>query len=286
MITGFNTDVTYGKTVYHVQTEDKGVQNPLIESLIYVKGAILDSHRTYYQSFLESQAFSESRLQKILEFQHRQIVAAIKKGQFRKGMNLRAYVDDNFVFNLEGPKAQNYSESNTLSSDTKVGNKKDSSSRTRPETEEFSQTRRVAIPKPSPLHEIGQGSPRHQPQLEPNPNRIEFAIDANEVAELSVEQGIEICVEGSKDFSGGSHVDLYLYVQSRQNRVRLENVQVIVKIIGTTFSPRLYAGKTDKNGCLRMNFNLPAYSVGSAALIIQASTGLGNDEIKYLIRRK
>jgi hypothetical protein len=100
------------------------------------------------------------------------------------------------------------------------------------------------------------------------------------------DRGIEICVEGSKEFVGGSHVDLGLFVQSRGGRLRLENVQVIVKIIGTTFSPRLYAGKTDKSGALRMNFNLPAYSAGSAALIIQASTPLGNDEIKYLIKRK
>ena len=38
MITGFNTDVKYKGTVFHVQTEDKGVANPIIESLIYKGG--------------------------------------------------------------------------------------------------------------------------------------------------------------------------------------------------------------------------------------------------------
>lgn len=286
MITGFNTDVKYGETVYHVQTEDKGVHNPLIESLIYVKGAILDSHRTYYRNFLESRAFSESTLQKILEFQHRQIVATIKKGQFQKGMKLRAYVEGNFVFELEGRKGEDSSESITLSPGLKVSPKKNASSKAGIKTEELVQAKGGGTPTTPAVPEISRGSNRHQPRTEPNSNRIEFAIEANEIAEISTEPGIEICVEGSKDFIGGSHVDLKLYVQSRQNRVRLENAQVIVKIIGTTFSPRLYAGKTDKNGCLRMNFNLPSYSVGSAALIVQASTGLGNDEIKYLIRRK
>jgi len=286
MITGFNTDVKHGETVYHVQTEDKGIQNPLIESLIYVKGAILDSHRTYYRDFLESQAFSESTLQKILEFQHRQIVAAIKKGQFQIGMNLRAYVEGDFVFEFQGAKAETSSEGITLSPSPKVNSKKSIPSSIEFKTEEFSQTKQAGTRSSTPFPEVGGGSPRHEPQIEPKSSRIEFAIGANEVAELSIEQGIEICVESSKDFIGGSHVDLKLYVQGRQNRARLENAQVIVKIIGTTFPPRLYAGKTDKNGCLHMNFNLPSYSVGSAALIVQASKGPVNDEIKYLIKRK
>ena len=81
MITGFNTDVKVADTVYHVQTEDKGTANPLIESLIYVKGAILDSYRTYYATFLNSGNFKEGLLQRILEFQHRQIVGSIRKGK-------------------------------------------------------------------------------------------------------------------------------------------------------------------------------------------------------------
>ena len=43
MITGFNTDVKYRGVVYHVQTEDKGEGNPMIETLIYKGGEILGS---------------------------------------------------------------------------------------------------------------------------------------------------------------------------------------------------------------------------------------------------
>ena len=32
MVTGFNTDVEHAGRVYHVQTEDKGAGNPLIET--------------------------------------------------------------------------------------------------------------------------------------------------------------------------------------------------------------------------------------------------------------
>ena len=48
VITGFNTDVKYRGVVYHVQTEDKGTSNPVIETLIYRGGEILGSRRLPY----------------------------------------------------------------------------------------------------------------------------------------------------------------------------------------------------------------------------------------------
>ncbi len=36
MVTGFNTDVQHDGKIYHVQTEDKGVDNPLIEIVLPV----------------------------------------------------------------------------------------------------------------------------------------------------------------------------------------------------------------------------------------------------------
>ena len=48
MITGFNTDVEYNGRIYHVQTEDRGSSNPVIESLVYAGGEVLASVRTPY----------------------------------------------------------------------------------------------------------------------------------------------------------------------------------------------------------------------------------------------
>ena len=279
MITGFNTDVRCGDKVFHVQTEDKGVGNPLIESLIYVKGAILDAHRTNYREFLQSDAFSEPMLQRILEFQHRQIVSCIRKGKFQKGMALQAYVEGRFVFELADSKNAVSSDTSRHTESSIVGIERDPKQKSRPDA-----ITPVVSPQPSSQLEPANPGIPHSPQANRS-NRIELAIDCTETADATQEQGIEICVDGSKEFVGGSHVDLSLFVQSRQGGMRLENVQVVIKIIGTTFSPRLYVGKTDKSGNLRMHFNLPNYSVGSAALIIQASTSLGSDEIKYLIRR-
>jgi hypothetical protein len=281
MITGFNTDVKCGDRVFHVQTEDKGAANPLIESLIYVKGAILDAHRTNYKSFLQSETFSESILQRILEFQHRQIVSSIKKGKFQKGMPLEAYVEGPFIFELADVTNNLVNKaSGSLPPDALL------TAEPAPESPETISPPSSISQPPSLQREVLPTPPVSVHPLLARPTRIDLAIDSSAASDLLTEQGIEICVEGSKEFVGGSHVDLSLSVLSRQGRLRLENVQVIIKIIGTTFSPRLYAGKTDKSGVLHMNFNLPSYSAGSAALIIQASTALGNDEIKYLIRRR
>jgi len=43
VITGYNTDVEFDGVVYHVQTEDKGLDTPVILSLVYSGGAILAS---------------------------------------------------------------------------------------------------------------------------------------------------------------------------------------------------------------------------------------------------
>lgn len=80
MLTGFNTDIEYAGTTYHVQTEDRGGKNPLIESLIYVGGEILASRRTEYRNLLEAGA-DENAIRILMERQHRAIVEAIRSGR-------------------------------------------------------------------------------------------------------------------------------------------------------------------------------------------------------------
>ena len=80
MITGFNTDIEHDGVVYHVQTEDKGLETPIILSLVYVGGAILASKRAPYQDLI-AQGFSDEVLSERLKRQHRLICAAINSGR-------------------------------------------------------------------------------------------------------------------------------------------------------------------------------------------------------------
>ncbi len=80
VITGFNTDIVYEGITYHVQTEDKGLETPLILSLVYDGGTILASKRAPYDDLLVDQ-FDEQILNQRLKKQHMLICAAIRGGR-------------------------------------------------------------------------------------------------------------------------------------------------------------------------------------------------------------
>jgi hypothetical protein len=81
VITGFNTDVRYRGLVYHVQTEDKGRENPLIETLIYKGGEILASRRLPYSELVRD-ADAEKTIAHLMEEQHKAMILEVKRGKF------------------------------------------------------------------------------------------------------------------------------------------------------------------------------------------------------------
>ena len=81
MITGYNTDIKHNERLFHVQTEDKGVANPTIESLIYSGGKIIASRQYSYASLLR-QGYSEKAIQELLDSQHRKMLRDIRGGKY------------------------------------------------------------------------------------------------------------------------------------------------------------------------------------------------------------
>lgn len=79
VLTGFNTDIKHSGTTYHVQTEDKGRANPLVESLVYTSGEILYTRRTPYHDLVE-QNVDRQAIATLMERQHRAIVDAVQIG--------------------------------------------------------------------------------------------------------------------------------------------------------------------------------------------------------------
>jgi hypothetical protein len=84
VITGFNTDVKYRGVVYHVQTEDKGTANPLIETLIYKGGEILGSRRLPYADLVKAPD-DEATITRLMEDQHKAMIMEVKRGKFEPG---------------------------------------------------------------------------------------------------------------------------------------------------------------------------------------------------------
>ena len=80
VLTGYNTDIDNAGTTYHVQTEDKGRSNPIVESLVYARGEILYSRRTSYQDLVDEQV-ENSAIATLMERQHHTIIEVIRRGR-------------------------------------------------------------------------------------------------------------------------------------------------------------------------------------------------------------
>ena len=81
MLTGFNTDIKFNDVVYHIQTEPR--KDAGLETTVYVKSAGIHSFRSSYQDLLNSPDYSEDKLKRMLEDQHRQVIARIRGGEIR-----------------------------------------------------------------------------------------------------------------------------------------------------------------------------------------------------------
>ncbi|GAC1666430.1 MAG: hypothetical protein NVS9B4_22130 [Candidatus Acidiferrum sp.] len=80
MIFGFNTNVKAGNSTYHVQTEDRGLANALIDTVVYCGGRIIHRHTGNYLDLLPLDADREAALKLRLDEQHRGVVEAIRSG--------------------------------------------------------------------------------------------------------------------------------------------------------------------------------------------------------------
>jgi hypothetical protein len=80
MITGYNTDIRYREKVFHVQTEDKGLGNPTIESVVYFGGQVLAAKRSSYADLIQEGKGNDA-ISTRMDHQHRMMIAAIRAGK-------------------------------------------------------------------------------------------------------------------------------------------------------------------------------------------------------------
>lgn len=81
MLVGYNDNITYKGKVYHVQTEDSGLKNPVIVTLLYFKGVILASKKTNYSHLIGSKDIKEN-VRKLMQEQHKAILKELIAGKF------------------------------------------------------------------------------------------------------------------------------------------------------------------------------------------------------------
>lgn len=94
MIVGFNTDIKYRNEIFHIQTEEKGDNNPTIETLVYHNGEILLSRRISY-GHLKELPDMRNRVKKMMKVQHDEVGNELKKGKFLHMLSLETQNLDN-----------------------------------------------------------------------------------------------------------------------------------------------------------------------------------------------
>jgi hypothetical protein len=80
MLFGHNSNVKAGDTTFHVQTEDRGTANALIDTTVYFHGRVLHRRTNNYFDLLPMSPDSEQLLKQRLDEQHRAVVEEIRTG--------------------------------------------------------------------------------------------------------------------------------------------------------------------------------------------------------------
>src|SRR3954449_2365254 len=80
-VTGFNHNIKHKGKVYHVQTEDSGINNPHIITHLFVGGNILASKKTSYADILNAENLSEV-VRELMEEQHKEMLRNLINGVY------------------------------------------------------------------------------------------------------------------------------------------------------------------------------------------------------------
>ncbi len=247
MITGYNTDIRHGGVVFHVQTEDKGVGNPVIESLIYVGGQVLAAKRASYSDQLQA-GKGESDIVALMDHQHRVMIAAIKGGKFDDKLGIVA-----------DPMPAAASAGSATSA--KTGERKAAVATADAD---------ITILRSAAISE----SERTLDQV-----ILEYLTSEAEQEHLTLAMEEEVAL------GLGARAGITLRTTSSKSGLPVPGAQVTVRMISTVTHPRtLASGETNTEGRVALNIDIPRLEQGVAALIITAASGaLGNAELKHLL---
>lgn len=241
MITGFNTDIRHGNRVFHVQTEDKGEENPFVESLVYVGGEIIASKKTPYGDSIRNGG-GTSAVQEMMELQHRKMIAAVQRGRFdtSSGAPPKGLKDESFE---------------------------------------------TILPPAAPAVDIPPGAVVVE-SSRPDEKTLDQVILDYLASEVSQEH-LDLTLYSSPEFYLGESVEIRVKAETSLSRRPIIGAQILVKVISTVDKPIVvYQGKTASDGSCIAHCKLPDYRNANAALIIQAKSESGSNEIKYLLRSR
>jgi hypothetical protein len=281
VITGFNTDIEHDGVIYHVQTEDKGLDTPIILSLVYAGGTILASKRAPYQDLI-AEGFSDEVLAERLKRQHRLICAAIHSGRINDLKKMSGRVK-------EAPSPKEVVETTATqgeASEVEVETAPPPAAEEGFEIEYWPMTQEWA--PPPPREEVEMADESEMARYEPVEAALE-SVEAEEVQELELEtvlpDGLYINILDDEEFYSGKRYTLRVLVTNVTDgdEKPLSNVAVSVKVLGTTFRPLIFTLKTESDGVASIATEIPQFTSGRAAVLVRAVAKDQAAELRRLI---
>jgi hypothetical protein len=275
VITGFNTDVEHDGVVYHVQTEDKGLDSPLILSLVYTGGAILASKRAPYDDLIKS-GFNERVLIERLQRQHKLICAAIRAGR----------IEDLKRMSTRDSATRAPSTSPTEVAPPQTGKESSVKEAAASKTQPVSAP--VVAPGATPVGVAGTKSEGLPPRTAPPTVR---AITQDMVADFArataaTSDALHVSLLDEREFRGGERVALRIRVsRGAGGKEAIPAADVTVKVLGSTFRPLIFTARTGPDGVAFVRAELPHFKTGRAAILIRVVANGYEAELRRIVQQ-
>lgn len=87
MLVGYNHNIRYKGEVFHVQTEDSGINTPHIITLLYLGGNIIASKKTSYADIVKMGNLSQV-VEELMKEQHKDMLRRLKSAEFDARLGL------------------------------------------------------------------------------------------------------------------------------------------------------------------------------------------------------
>jgi hypothetical protein len=296
VITGFNTDIEHEGVVYHVQTEDKGLESPLILSLVYSGGAILASKRSPYEDLIAS-GFDEEALAQRLKRQHRLICAAINAGRIedlkRMGDRPEGKATDEATAAPPPMEIIDNASDYALFTETSTDVSQETAEAGGQEEDEIvTNASDYAAVLQAPVSPVEVAPETERPvetagNVETSPYTVHDARRESPLGEPLPPDGLNITILEEQEFWAGGSFHIRIKVADRRNQddEPVLGATLFVKILGTTFRPQLYSVKTERDGIAVVSAQIPRFTSGRAAILIRAAAVDGRStEIRRVIQ--
>lgn len=322
VITGFNTDIDYNGVTYHVQTEDKGLETPLILSLVYNRGTILASKRSPYNDLLLGK-FDEKEIAERLHRQHKLICAAIRAGRIEdlKRMNSKAgSVKRQEAVPKSDPRVQPSKNTEAkpqiqVKTEVKIEPATEETpipSILREELKDFEPIKKPQVELPKPERKIEAPKIDLKQEIIPKSDFIDAPIeitdadlifdDTHNLDDIIIvpDEAVEIVTAFSRTeeindnglfidllhevtFRGGESRTVSILVGRGAERNALVGVNLMIKVLSSSFRPLIFHTKTDSNGVAIVHLQIPSFSRGRAAVLVKAMINGEEAELRRII---